>query len=829
MFKNYWIIAWRNLFKHRLYTFINVLGLALGIACFTTLFLLVRYELSYDTWHSQAKHIYRITEFAERNGVGERAASVPFPLAPNLAQAYPDWIEETVRLFNFQVPVISIAEGENRYNEKHFYFADASFLKIFDFKLALGDAERALDKAGDVIISQAIAQKYFGQANPLGKEILFQGRESLRITGVWAEQAQYPSHLTFDFIASFETLKTFSVYKQKDNWLWNPCWTYILLHKDKPEAVAELEHHFPAFVYNYFPEEIRDFVSLRLQPIEDIHLHSQLAYEMNANGDVRYIYIFSVISLLVLLIASINFMNLATARASLRAKEVGVRKVIGAEREQLIKQFVFESFILSVLAILSTLIIMELSQPFIVALSGYDAEFIFSETGLLLAVVSVTGLLVGFLSSLYPAWYLSSFDPISVFKQQMRWGYGSRKFRRTLVVVQFVISIFLLISALITFKQLDFLKTTQLGFRKEQILFIPVPHTRLNLYYEKFKSYLLESDDIEAVTASQEVIGRSYQTAGYLPEGCDKENPNFFPVLIVRPDFLKTFDIELIAGRAFRSEYEYPNMSFPDENDTTAKPADWQPPILDDDSSAVIINRAMLEHLGWESAQEAIGKKMVSFYGQERVIGVVENFHFSSLHQSVSPLVIDIKTGWAKVYHTKYVVVRLATGRSEEAMAHVKKVWQQLRPDLPLDYFFLDENLNQMYVQEQKLGEIAGAFSILAFLTACMGLFGLSSFIVERKRKEIAIRKALGERTLSIIYGLNRIFLNLVWLSILIGWALAYIGIEYWLSGFAYHVTQDIDSYLWAALIIAVNTFLVVSVHTIRAALRQPIEIIRRE
>jgi putative ABC transport system permease protein len=822
VFKSYLLITTRNLFKNKLYSLINILGLALGIASSTILFLLIKHETSYDHFHKNKNLIFRVIETIDQNGVGEHAASVPFPLAATLQKDYPQWIGKSVRLFNFQMPSLSVSYGRKNYNESRFFFADSTFFEIFDFKLMSGNAALALSQAHTVVISEAIARKYFGSEDPMGKEIILKRQINipLIVTGVFADK-QPPSHLNFDFVASFATLPNINPDGVFSRWIWNPCWTYIML-KDNDFA-EQLEGQFPTFVQKYFDEKMKDDVTLALQALTDIHLHSNLDYEISPNGDIKYVYIFGLTAIFILLIASINFVNLSNARALLRAKEVVVRKAIGADKEELIKQFIFESVLMSGIALLFAFIDVELAAPYINDLSGSPLSTHITNDWNIIKYVLLTGLLIGLVAGIYPAFYLASFDPTKIYRGSVLMGMKEPRFRSALVVVQFVIAILLLVSTFVSNRQLDFLRNAKLGFDKDYIIIVPIGGSPSLLLYDEIKKHLLHHGEIISVTSMEEILGSNYQTHEFKANSQINNRLSYYPSIAVAHDFLSTFNIELVTGRDFIDKRTLTQTHEQEGNPNE----DWFRYFEEDESNAVIINQAMVKYLGMKDAEDAIGKDFSRDKGAEKIIGVVKDFHVTSLHSPVLPFVIDLADERLQRALLKYMAVKVDHKEIDKAILILEKVWQKLNPYQALDYFFLEDKLNKLYMKEQQWGQISLQFSLIAIAIACMGLFGLASFIVEKQRKDVGIRRAIGATTFEIVIFLSQKLMKLVIASILIAAPLSWILMQIWLSSFPYHIAMSPDIYVFSASIILMITFLTISFHTIKTALQTPVEAIK--
>jgi putative ABC transport system permease protein len=830
----------RNFKKNPLYTFINVFGLGLSLACFTVLFLFIQHETSYDKFHQKADRIFRVIEYIEKSGVGEHSASVPFPTASTLQKQFPQEIEKTVRLFNYQAPILSIHYDTLNFNEPRFFFADSTFLDIFDFPLVLGDSKTALQKPNQVIITQKIAKKYFGNKNPINKIILFQNEVPLLVVGVF-QDIHIASHLDFDFVASLSTLNNRYISRFYTNWRWNPCWTYLLLRQK--EDVKTIEATFATFVKQNFDSELKNTTQLLLQPMIDIHLYSNLDYEISTNGEITYIYIFSVMALFILLLAAINFMNLSTAKSSLRAKEILVRKMMGAGQYELSKQFIYESFLLGILGILVAFIIIETVAPHLTDLSGKTLPENFVHGQNMIVCILVTGLFLGICSGAYPAYSFATYNPMDILRGKLDLGYvgyGSKWFRRVSVMVQFVMTSLLLMTTFVSRKQLEFMQNKQLGFDTEQILIIPVAQqNNIINQYEEIKRKFLANPSIISVTAMEEILGANRQTHRFMVDKAD--TAVYFPSLHIRYDFLKTFNIKLIAGRDFtdniveekqlRIKEKFNQQTITQQNsnptnDTDHNNSNNNREKTDDENGAVIINQAMLKHLGWKTPQEALGKTFKSARGNEKVVGVVEDFHFTSLHSEVTPFVFDVPQDYEKIVYTKYIAIKFDHNNAKDLKNFINTVWSQYT-QAPLNAFLLNENLSKLYRKEQQLSEIAGVFSIIGILISCMGLFGLSSFVIESRYKEIGIRKALGASWIDLVYLLSKTYFIIAFLSVCIAGILGYSVLYWWLNSFPYRIDFDIFVFLKTVLVVFSVTFFTISYHTIKAASQNPAEVIR--
>ena len=806
MFNNYLKIALRNIFKHKGYSLINIIGLAIGMACCLLILLYVNDELSYDRYHANADRIYRVIEEVRLEGVGEESSSMPFPTGDTLPMEYPDAIEASVRFFNFQLPSMSVQYGtsdKKLFNESRFFFADSAVFQVFSFEMIEGDPNTALIEPNTIVITEAMVEKYFEDEDPMGKTLRWQNGVNLNITGV-LKNIPSNSHSQFDFLASFATLRRLYGGNLPQNWYWNPCWTYILLREGaSPDA---LQARFPALVQKYFPDSIKDKVVIKLQPLKDIHLQSHLDYEINPNSDISYIYIFSAIAVFVLLIACINFMNLATARSANRGREVGMRKVLGAYRSQLIRQFLGESMILCVIAAVLAVFIVEIVLPAFNAFSGKALSTDYFTDGRLLAGLSLITLTVGILSGIYPAFFLSGFDPVKVMKGTLERGGKSSGFRRVLVVVQFAISIVLIIGTIICFEQLNYLRNSGLGFNKDQVIMLPAYGTAPARWYERFRDRILQDPHIAKVAAVEDVLGAKYQTGSFIPEGNSESNMQQIPLLVVTHDFIETFDMEMVSGRSFSKEF----------------PTDI--------TEGIIINESASKRFGW-SPEEALGKRIRQQNGlMLRVVGVVKDFNYASLSQPITPFVLEMPRNAGQMNgRVRYVAIKTSTSDFQQTIGFLKSTWEEVVPNRSFDFFFLDDELDKQYNSEEQMGRVFGVFTILAIFIACLGLFALASFTTELRTREIGIRKVLGAQVSGIVMLLSKEFAKWVLIANVIAWPVAYYVMERWLDSFAYRTFIGIQIFIVATVLAFVIAIITVSFQAIKAALNDPVKSLRHQ
>lgn len=766
-------LVYRTFRKEILYSLINLAGLAVGVTCFILITLYTADELSFDKYHSKSDRIYRLNEFYEANdGAGERSSSLPFPVAEVMADDYGDLIEQYVRFFNFQAPALTVKyEAKDiEFNERNFFFVDSTYANVFDLSLVKGVEGTALSQPNTVVISEAIAAKYFPGDEPIGKMLRFQDRVDLMVTGVMPNMPSN-SHFHAQFLASFSTIKAFFGGNYPDNWFWNPCWTYVLM-KDGADP-AELENRFPDFVKNHFPANIREDVSMKLQALTDIHLRSNLEFEMEPNGDQADIYTFIGIAIFVLGIACLNFVNLMTATSVRRSKEVGLKKTLGSSRRQLFFQFMTESVIMSVAGVLVAVLFSFMALPLFndftskqLSLNILRPEILFGLGGIALAL--------GILSGIYPAIVISAYRPLSAIR--LKDASSGKVFRKSLVAIQFAISFALIIFTLTANRQLKFLQRSDMGFQRANIIMVPVMRTPIAPHYKSLADRAREDHTIESVTAVEEVLGSKFQTANYRFEGMDRES--LYPRLNVRHDFLSTFNIPLLAGRDYSID---------------------QPT---DDSLALVVNESLVRGLNW-TPEDAVGRSFQFGPYKGRIVGVCKDFNFTSKHSAIGPLVLHLNTrpGAFNLF-LKYMAVRITGNDVPGSIDRLKTLWDETIPSKPFEYFFLDSELGNLYKAEANLSRVVTAFSSLAILVACLGLFGLASYDAETRKREISIRKVFGGSFRNIATMVLSNYVRLLLIAIVLTCPLVYFMLSRWLSGFAYHIDVPLDGFAWAAAII---------------------------
>jgi putative ABC transport system permease protein len=792
--RNYLKIWLRVLLKHKTLNLLNIAGLSVGLACCLMIFLFVRYELSFDRFHEKAGRIYRLAQTRTSGDSEPHWMVTPSGHAGNLISEFPGL--QVVRFLRRQ-PLIKV--GENSFSEQRFLFADSSVFGVFSLPLSNGNPATALRDPFTVVITEAYANKFFGDENPIGKIIRYEDQYDFKITGVLKE-VPANSHLQFDFLASFVSLQEILRYLLDDHvlndWVASMYYTYLLL---PPNSTAgELERQLPGYIQKYLPADDAAELVLSLQPLTDIYLGSNhfLSNPLPA-GDKRYLFIFSVVAVFILLISCINFVNLSLARSTARAGEVGLRKVVGARRRDLIKQYLGESLAVTLMSAGLALALSNSLLPLFNSISGKDlAVSQFGYWELSAAVLGI--LLVGILAGIYPAIFMSAMNPIAVWKGNITSSARVPAFRKALMVLQFAISAVLIICSLVVHRQVRFLKTQDLGFHKDQIVVLPLaPELKPRL--DAFRAKLMQHSQISGVSASSMVPGRRGMTQGYVLEGAPPEKTELVTSMIVDHNFVETYGLELASGRNFSKE------------------------ILSDETDAFIINETAAKEFGWtDPLQKKLEVPVETRKG--RVIGVLKDFHFQSLHHPVEPLVLRIQPFWFR-----YLSVQVRADGIAETVAELESTWREFAPNRPFDYFFLDDNFEAQYRADERLGLIFAAFTYLAIFIAALGLFGIAMFTIENRRKEIGVRKVVGASISGIVALVTRDYFKLVALSLLIASPVAYFAMQNWLQNFAYRVAQDLSTYLFAGLATASVVFATITVHAVRAALANPVHALRQE
>lgn len=808
MIKHYFKLFLRTLRKKPTYTLINIFGLAVGMASSILIFLFVQHEFSYDTYHEKSDRIFRVSRawFNQDGAVSLHLGHAAPPFAPLLKSDFEEQIEEAVRVMN---TAVIIRDESKVFREERFFFTDPEVFDVFSWNLLEGDPDEALTFPDGLVISKSMAEKYFGEEEPMGKQLQVSvGSQTFngQVRGIM-EDIPDNSHFQVDFLASMEPVVNFyGGYEAiMANFGSNNFSTYLLLGKEvDPEAVSS---QFPAFIDRHIPANGQGIpaskgTQLYLWPLEDIHLHSNLDSEIEPNSNIEYVYIYAAIALFILMIACINFMNLATARSAKRALEVGLRKVMGADRQLLVKQFMGETTFMSIMALLIALLFARLALPFFNDFTGKELGMnLIDHPEFLLGLVSMV-ILVGLIAGSYPSLFLSGFQPANVLKGTYKIGSIHEKMRSYLVIGQFAISIVLIVAVLVVVRQLEYMKNKDLGFDKEEIAVLPA--------FDEFSSnFALMRDRLMQHPGIEEVVLASRIPSGRLldSQGTQAEVGGTLTAINTRisdvhtsHSFMQAFGMEILEGRDF--------------NILQAS----------DSSQSFILNESAVRAIGWASPEMAIDKQFVYGNRRGRVIGVVKDFHFESLHQPISPMVFMIPD-------TRFfqVAVKLSKEKREAAVAYLREEWLAVRPDYPLEITFVADRFDEQYQAEEKVGTVFGFFAGLAILISVLGLFGLSAYATEQRLKEIGIRKVLGASSWNIVSLLGRDFIKLVLIGFGIAVPLAWFGMGKWLENFAYHIPVS-----WVLLVLAGCLALIIAAATVssqslRAAWVNPVDTFKKE
>lgn len=802
MLKNYLKIALRTLRKQKGYALINVVGLTVGLACFILISLFVRFELSYDSFHAKADRIYRIVKEDPGNYYlgTNRFAVTSAPIVQALIDEFPE-VEYAVQI---EPQEVLFRLKDSRFYEYGLY-ATRHFFDVFSFELLQGDPRTALAEPGSVILTESLARKYFGAADPMGRTLQHvRGSDEgpVTVTGVAADSPPN-SHLTFDYLLSMTTSSSYRRLLETDHWDSNNFRTYVSLHPgyDLPEFEAKLVALAQKYLgrYDYYQKN-PDRISIYYpQALTDIHLHSHLNFELRANGDITYVYLFSAIGLLILLLASINYMNLATARSAMRAKEVGVRKVMGARRVQLVGQFMGEAVILSTVALGIALVLAFALRPVFNTLTAREMSMGWSDhPGFWLALVGL-GLGVGLLSGSYPALMMSGFKPVGVMKGVLHRTTGKPALRNVLVVAQFTVTTALIVGTLVINRQLQYIQTANTGVDRDHVVSIEIQDRDVREQYAAVSDALMQHPNVLGVTGAwrspTQIASQSGATSWESAEEGDHISVYHTPV---QHGFVDLFGIELVEGRDFSQS------------------------VTADERQGMLINETMARQLGWETA---VGK-WFDFQGRElRIIGVMKDFNFLSFHQPMAPLALYL----AREGDISSVFAKVRPERMQETIAHLEATMETFSPAYPFEYEFLDDAYDNMYQTEVRLGSLFSYFTVLALLIACLGLVGLAAFTSSRRTKEIGVRKVLGASMADVLVLLSKDFVKLVVLAVVLAAPPAYFAMRHWLEGFAYRIEVGPGILLLAGGMALAVALLTVSYQAIRAAVADPVSSLRYE
>jgi putative ABC transport system permease protein len=796
MLRNYFKLAFRNLLRRKVYSAINILGLSIGMTCCMLIFLYVNHELSYDKFHTKADRIYRLVTDIKTPTETIRASVTSAPMGSYLKKDFPE-VEQVVRIDYLSVLLQNEA---HQFQEDHVLFADASFFNVFDFSLLRGNASTALTDAFSIVLTEDAAKKYFGEQDPIGQTMRLEGAFDLTVTGV-VSNVPSNSQIQFDILISMSTFLEKIDPARQEQWEHFGFYTFLLLAEHgHPETLAA---KFPAFMEQHIGQRKENsmYYSLFLEPLSRVYLYTDR--EGPVMGSLSNIYFFSIIAGFILLIACINFMNLATARATERAKEVGIRKVIGALKRQLTVQFLSESILLSLLAFVLASIFAESLLPVFNQLSGKTiAESIVYENNYLL-LFFILALGVGILAGIYPAFVLSGFQPVTVLKGRLIGSGRGLLLRKGLVVVQFAISIMLIAGTAIVYTQLNYMRSRELGFNKEQMLVIKFT-TRDDKERQQIaaiKNSLKSHPQVLSVSASSSTPSQNNSRAYTNIENPDGEmQVSNIDLYSVDFDFLHQYQIQVVAGRAF-------SRDFPT-----------------DSTQALIINEAAAADYGYASPEDAVGKRFSQWGREGQIIGVIKDFHTRSLQQQITPLTMRIARS-----DFKLISLHIEGNDIPKTLAALEQQWQALVPHRPFDYFFLDEAFDHQYRNETRFGKLVICFAGLAIFIACLGLFGLVTFAARQRTKEIGIRKVLGATVGNVVTLLSKDFLKLVVIAFLVAIPIAWYALNGWLDNFAYRTDVGVGVFLLTGLTAVLIALATVSWQSIRAALANPADSLKNE
>ncbi len=810
MFRNHFKTAWRNLMKYKFISFINLFGLTIGLTCCLLILTYILNELSYDKYNKNADQVYRVTRtFYNGNGdVSLNLSTVAPPFGYYLPADFPEIQKMTRLLNNGNTP---LRYKDKLINEPNVYFGDENLFDVFTVSVVKGNPKTALNDPFSVMLTEDEAKKYFGNEDPVNKVIRANNQFDLKVTGVYKA---FPSnsHIHPNILVSFNTLNDSAVYgadNLRTNWGNNSFFTYIMLPKNY--NIESMKSRFPAFLDKhmagqYGPNQPSKFTKLDLQKLTDIHLYSHTDYEAEPNGDIKRVYIFAAIALFILLIACINYMNLSTARSALRAKEIGIRKVVGAQKQELVIQFLSESILITWSAIIMAFMLLYFLLPWLNKVSAQNLSVDILLKWQILVPLFLAPFIIGFISGIYPALFMSSFQPVKTLKGLFKVGGSSISFRKVLVVTQFAISIILIVTTVIVFQQMRYIQNVSLGYDKDHIITMAY-NSQLNDQYESFRNALLQNSNIKDVGLSSRIpTGRLLDDMGASAPGSDSMVPVKAEIrfLATDYDFIPTYGIQLAAGRNFSRSYGT-------------------------DTSNFIINEAAVKAVGWKNAREAVGKNFK--YGQfsGHIIGVVKDFHFESLHQVITPLIFVLPPPVPNQTFYNNISIKISGSNVASTIDAVKNIWQRFLPDLPYQYTFLDENFSRLYESEQRQETIFTTFACIAIFIACLGLFGLSAFAISQRVKEIGVRKVLGANTGTIVALLSKDFLKLVLVAAIIAFPIAWYAMHNWLQDFAYRINIQWWVFAFAGIGASVIALLTISFQAIKAALANPVKSLRSE
>lgn len=794
MLKNYLLLAIKNCRKQKMFSLINVLGLTVGIVCCLMIFLFIMNEFSYDRFHKNGEHIYRVMRRSHINGATRDIPYLAPPYSKALLSNYPDAIKKAIKIFpdNDLVTYKDVS-----FNEKKVFLADSSFFQFFSFPLLKGNPATVLADPNSIVMTASTAKKYFGNEDPMGKVIAFNKKMQMKVTGI-AKDVPANSHIDFDIIVPTANWEHTGFFNQ-----WTNNGVYVYVQLNPAVQPAHLMKMFPAFMEKYLGTYYREMGfknDLIIQPLHGIYFETENTFDRDVkHGSKKMVYIFMSIAILILLIACINFVNLSTARAADRSKEVGVRKVMGAVRAQLTWQFIFESLLFASVAAISALLLLQLIMPVYTSFLGYKLPSYWTNPWVYAFTMGVI-LVIGLLAGSYPALLLSSFSPTESLKGKLRSGKHGAFFRKALVVFQFGISVLLTVCVAVVMKQMHYVRNADMGFSKEQTMIVRLDNGTIWGKKDQFKNQVQADPAVAAVAAMTGEPGGFHDNYSFEAEGHPGEKL-MFNTQFADFEYVKTLGLKIIAGR------------------------DFSPAFITDSTSAVLINRTAANQLGY-SPQQAVGKwiNIIGVKERRTIVGVVEDYHFTSLKNAITPLVISTQKD-----DRRLVLIRLHSNNLPATIERIKKAYTSAAPDYPFAFDFLDERFNKLYKAEIKQETLLSVFSIIAIGIACLGLFGLASYTAIKRTKEIGVRKVLGSSIENIVLLLSKDLLKPVLLGTLIAIPAGYFVMQNWLQNFAYRTTIHWWLFLVAAMIAVLIALITVSVQAVKAALVNPVKSLRSE
>ncbi|THU40579.1 FtsX-like permease family protein [Niastella caeni] len=802
MFLNYIKIAWRHLWKNKTFSAINITGLSMGIACALLIILHIKNEINYDKGFTKSDRIFRVT--LENIGENERHwAPISFPAGAEMQRYFPQ-VEKMARFYRpypFQVFSYATTQGTiNKFEEKAGFFADAAAINIFDIPFSRGNAQTALSATNSIVLTEKMARKYFGDEDPVGKVIQEDlNKVPFTVTGV-VRSFPFPSHLQFDYLLSIPTIQQYQDQRSLENRTWSAFYTYVLLNEKASKTTVEAR--FPNYMLGFYkptgetPNEILTSRKLHLQPVADIHLHSKLEKEMSANSDIRYVYIFSIIAVFILLVAAVNFINISTALAFNRMKEIGLRKVAGATKQQLLRQFMGESFLITMLSALVALLLIKAALPLYAWLTEKDIRFeelfTLSNLALLLLLILCCGLLAG----CYPAWFVANFNPINSMKGKKDTRFSLNFVRKGLIIFQFAVSVFMIFSTIIVYQQMRFFHNKNMGFDKEQVVAITM-YGSMWQHFSALINNIKKNPAISNFSVVSTLPGDRFSMQPFFPANETEDDQPSCRIMWADNRLLPTLKIALKEGRNFVNQ-------FPDIK-----------------NKEFILNETTVKAYGLTNA---IGKKFILDRDTGEIVGVIKDFNFASLHSAVEPLVIKYDP-----YRANYLLVKVQPHQMPKTLQFLESNIKSLSPESTFTYTFIDEKMKRLYEAENQLSRVFKVFAVFVIFISCLGLFGLSAYSTQLRTREIGIRKVLGASVSNVTFLLLKDFMVLVLTGIVLSWPFAWWAMTRWLDGFAYRIPIDGWVFTLSGVLSLTGALVTVSYQAIKAALLNPVVSLKTE